>query len=830
MLTLAWRLLRRELRSGELRLLAVALLVAVAAMTAVAFLTTRLKEALTEQAHQLLGADLLIVADHPLPPDWRQLAQAAGLTLAETRTFPSMVLGAAGAQLADVKAVSAGYPLRGALAIADAAGAAQPVPGRRPEPGTVWVDERLLAALGAAVGDTVQLGQHALRIAAVLLHEPDRAINFLGVAPRLMMALEDLPATGLEQPGARLTYRLLAAGSPAAQSAFRAQVVPRLGRGERLEDASQLRPETRSALDQAERFLGLSSLLTVVLAALAVALATRRYAGRHYDACALLRCLGLTQRQLLTLHLCQFLVLAMFTGLLGSLLGYAGHGVLVYWLQDLMPFALPAPGLGPVLQGVGLALSLILGFAVPPVLRLARVPTLRVLRRELGPAAASVWLAYLAGGGVLAAWLVGVAGHLRLGLLLVAGFALSGLLAWGCVRGMLIGLGRWAPRQPFALALALGTLRRHASAAALQAVALALGLMALILLTQTRGELLASWERRLPPDAPNRFVINLQPDQRTAFAGWLAARGIASGAAPLQPMVRGRLVRIGDRPVSAASYPEDERAQRLVEREFNLSWREDLPPGNTLTAGDWFPPGSQGQGLASVEAGLAKTLGIALGDTLVFQVAGDPVTVRVSSLRKLDWDSMRVNFFVLMPPGVLDPGLASYITSFHLPAGTPRFAAELARDFPNLTLIDISVLLAQLQKVMGQLASAVQFMFAFTLLAGVFVLQASLLGALDERRQTLAVLRALGATRQPLALALALELALSGGLAGLLAAVGASVVGQGVSERVFELSLPIHPLLWPGAALAGALLSLAAGWWATRRLLRVPPMLALRGD
>jgi putative ABC transport system permease protein len=827
-IALAWRLLGRELRSGELRLLFAALCVAVAAVTAVGFFADRVHLALEREAQQLMGGDLVLTADHPLTDAYRQEAVRRGAETAETLVFPSMVSFAGAAQLADVKAVSSSYPLRGRLSVASRLGeAGVPVAGG-PQPGTAWLDERLATALQAAPGDLVTVGRAPLRVAAILTLEPDRGIGFFNLAPRLMMHLDDIPASGLVQFGSRLRYRLLLAGDTATVDALRTWLETRLERGERLEDASNARPEIRSALERAERFLGLATLLTVILAAVAVALATRRYLQRHLDACAVMRCLGMTQNRLLRLHALLFLWLALVATAAGSLLGYSTHFLLVDGLSGLFAVHLPAPGWRPLGHGAAVAAVLLFGFALPPLLQLARVPTLRVLRRELGAPRPSLLGGYLLGCLLLGSLIVIVAGDTRLGGLALAGFAGALAAFWLLARLLLAGIARlrgaggpgW--RQGLA---SLASLARHAPAASLQIVALAIGIMAMLLLTVTRGELLAAWTRSLPADAPNRFIINIQPEQRDDVTRALAAAGVT---AELAPMVRGRLLSIAGRPVTAASYPEDERAQRLIEREFNLSWRDTLPPGNQITAGRWFMPQELGQGIASVEEGLARTLGIVLGDELVFSVAGIERTVRVTSLRKLAWDSMRVNFFVLTPAGVIDDLPASYITSFHLPATEADLGVELVNRFPNLTVIDIAAAIAQLRTVMEQVAGAVRFIFLFTLAAGGIVLVSALLSMLDERRYDLAVMRALGARRRQLAASLLVELAVVGGSAGLLAAGGALLVGQVIARQVFQLDMA--PALWLPllAAPGGAVAAIAVGWWTVRRLLAMPPLILLR--
>lgn len=825
MMALAWRLLGRELRSGELRLLFAALCVAVAAVTAVGFFADRIRMALEREAQQLMGGDLVVIADHPLPDTYRLEAAGRQLQTAETLIFPSMVVFGEAMQLADIKAVSSSYPLRGRLSTAMRLGeAGQPVAGG-PQPGTAWLDERLATALQAAPGDTVTIGRAHLRVTAILTLEPDRGISFFSLAPRLLMHLDDIPASGLVQFGSRLRYRLLMAGETPAVQTLRGWLEERLARGERLEDARNARPEIRSALDRAERFLGLATLLTVILAAVAVALATRRYLQRHLDACAVMRCLGMTQGRLLRLHGLMFFWLALVAVALGGAIGFAAHFALVEALTGLFAVHLPYPGGRPLVHGAAVAAVLLFGFALPPLMQLARVPTLRVLRRELGAPRPSLLGGYALGFLLLGGLIVIVAGDPRLGLLALGGFSGALLAFWLVARlslallGYLRGAGGHGWRQ------GLASLSRHASAATLQIVALAIGLMAMLLLTATRGELLDAWAQGMPADAPNRFIVNIQPEQRTAVAETLAAAGVA---AELAPMVRARLLSIAERPVSAADYPEDERAQRLIEREFNLSWRDSLPPGNLVTAGQWFSADEAGLGLASVEEGLARTLGIAVGDELVFSVAGIERRVRVSNLRKLEWDSMRVNFFVLTPSGVIDDLPASYITSFHLPTAESRIGVQLVERFPNLTVIDIAAAIDQLRTVMGQVAGAVRFIFLFTLLAGAIVLYSALLSMLDERRYDIAVMRALGAQRRQLASAMLAELAIVGGIAGLIAAGGAMGLAQLIARQIFQLDLTPAYWLPPAAAAGGAALAVAIGWWAMRRLLATPPLALLR--
>jgi len=825
---LALRMLARDWRAGELTVLGIALLLAVAALTSVGFLTDRVEQALKLESHQLLGGDLLLTADHPWPDVFRREAAARGLRQAESATFPSMVSLGDATMLAEIKAVSADYPLRGALRTAPVLNAPDVemsgANARVPKPGEAWPDERLATTLSLAPGTSLALGKIAVQSGPVLTLEPDRGMNVFALAPRLMINLADLPATGLIQDGSRVSYRLHLAGETAAVKAYEAWAKSQLGRGEKIESLDNARPEIRNVTERAQRFLRLAALLAVILAAVAVALAAERYMRRHLDGCAVMRCMGASGPQLLLIHGGEFMLFGLAATLAGCAAGFAVQAALQALLAGLLVTRLPAPSLLPWLHGLLVGLTLVVGFALPPLLRLKRVPTIRVLRREWsGSEPASVG-AYVLGALVLAALMLWMAGELRLGLIVLAGFLVAlGFFAL-MARLMLAVLGRLRPSGGgYGWRHGLVNLRRRLAATMVQAVALALGLTALLLLTVARGDLLDSWLARVPADAPNRFAINIQPDQRAAIADFFKARGLP--APELEPMVRGRLVQVNGRAVGPETYADD-RAQRLVDREFNLSWSARLPAGNTVSGGRWH--GATRAAEFSVEHGLAETLNLKLGDRLTYDIAGNRVEAEITSLRKLDWDSMRVNFFVMSPPGVLDNFPVSYITSFHLPAAKAGVIPELVRTFPNLTVIDVAALVRQLHATIDQVARAVQLVFGFAVLAGLAVLYAALQASSDERRHELAVLRALGARSRQLSAALLAEFAALGALAGLLAGIAASVIGWGLARFAFRLDYLPQPALWGIGLLAGTVLVVIAGWLGASSMLRQSALPALR--
>ena len=831
MLIQSYRMTLRDWRAGELRFLLLALIVAVASLSSVGFFVDRLRTGLNRDAHQLLGADLVISADQPINPAWTQQATARGLQMAQTVTFPSMAIAGTGdaalSQLVAVKAVSSGYPLRGNLKLAKL-GAAEGVATRlTPRPGTVWLDQAVLGALRLSPGQSLKLGDKLLSVDGIIAVEPDRGASFMNFAPRAMLAVEDLPATNLIQAGSRVTYRLLIAGSPAQVLPFQKLVAMDIERdnlkGIRIESLESGRPEMRATLDRAERFLSLVGLLSAMLAAVAIAMAARRFMLRHVDACAMLRCLGLTQNQATAMYLIEFLMVGMVGSVVGAAVGFAAHFVLLEWLGKLVSNELPPASMLPALQAIATGLVLLVGFAIAPILQLRNVPHNRMVRREQDAPQAATVVTYLLGTVSFVGLLLWQAGNLKLGLLTAAGFlgglAVFALAGWASLKSLrhLRGVFNHAGWR-----FALTALQRRPAATLVQIVALALGLMALLLLTVVRGDLVEAWRAATPADAPNQFVINIQPDQRSAVQDRLKARGI--GAAQLYPMIRGRLVQINDRQITGATFVDD-RAKRLVEREFNLSTMTALPPQNVVSAGRWFDDSAPE---ASVEEGLAKTLGLKLGDRLVFDMGGQQVTAKITSLRKLDWGSMRVNFFVIINPKAMADTPQTWITAFHLPPQDNAFVNGLTSEYPNLTVLDVGSVLRQIQAVVDQVVTAVEFLFLFTLASGGLVLYAALLGSQHERTREAGLLRALGATRRQLSTAQWIEFALVGSVAGILAASGAAIVGWALAHFVFDFAWVFSPWVWIAGVAAGALCALLGGWIGLRSVLQQPPLQTLR--
>jgi putative ABC transport system permease protein len=828
---LGLRSLWRDLRSGELRLLIVAVTLAVAALTAVGFFADRLKGGLQRDARQLLGGDAVVSSDRPTPQAFIDQARALGLQTSTAISFPTMgraddTHGGA-SKLVALKVVDKAYPLRGQLTVAEAGEG----PGVRtrdvPAPGEVWVDAALLDALALSVGDTLLLGDARLRIARIIVLEPDRGGGFMNFAPRVMLNQADLDGTRLVQPASRLSYRFAVAGEDTQTRRFSQWATQEVEkpdvRGVRVESLESGRPDMRQTMDRAEKFLNLVALLAAMLSAVAVALAARGFAANHLDDCAMLRVLGQSQRTIALSYTLEFALIGLAASALGVAIGFAVHHVFVLLLSGLVEAALPAASLWPVAFGLGMGLTLLFAFGLPPVLQLAQVPPLRVIRRDVGnlkPVSLAVLGIGVAG---FAALLLAASSDITLGLIAVGGFA-AAVLVFAALSWLAVQLLRRSVNEATAprwMVLATRQISARPAYAVVQVSALAVGLLALVLLVLLRTDLISSWRKATPPNAPNRFVINVMPDQGDAFQKVLRDAGVINY--DWFPMIRGRLVAINGKSISPDDFAED-RAKRMVDREFNLSTSATQPRHNEVIAGAWT---DNEAGAISVEESIATTLNVKLGDSLRFDIGGIAVDARITSLRKVDWGSMRANFYVLYPVAALPDLPTTFMSAFKAPP-VKGFDNALVRDFPNITSVDVSATLQQIQRVLDQVIRAVEFLFGFTLAAGLVVLFAAITATREERAREFAIMRAVGAQGQLLRQVQRAELAGVGLLAGLLASVVAMAVGWGLAKYVFGFAWTASAWVPLVGSVAGAILAMAAGWWGLRDVLRRPVIETLR--
>lgn len=817
----------RDWKSGELTVLMMALVVAVGALTAVGFFTNRVGQAVAVQAAEVLAADLRLQSSRPLDPRYLEEARKRGLRSARTLSMVSVVFKGERSQLTALRSVGPGYPLRGKVRIADQPFAPARVTDEIPVRGEIWADARLLATLDAAVGDRVSVGAATFRVGRVLDYRPDQGSTFSDLAPNLLMHIDDVAVTELVQPGSRLTHADLFAGSPGRIAAFKTYLESTRAAGERLLDIAEASPQIRSSSDRASRFLNLAGLVSVLLAAIAVAMAARRYAQRHLDNVALMKCMGASQRFILQISLGELVLLALIAAAAGTLIGFLAQEGLAWLLRDLIRGDLPPPSLDAAYLGLVTAVAVLTGFALPPLLQLRDVPPVRVLRRNIEPPPLAYSITYGLAIGAILAMLLWLVRDVRLVLWVAAGTA--GTLA------ILVGAGwllvRFLARLRGGVGVAwrygLANIARRGRESIVQIVAFGLGLMVLLLLAVVRNDLLEDWRASLPPDVPNHFLINIRPDEQASLRDFFVERGVE--APRLFPMIRARLTHIDGKPTSEMAFAND-RGRNFSEREQNLTWSSEPQSDNKIVAGKWWTAEDVGRPLVSITTEYQEELGLKLGDKLTFDIAGETVEVEVASVRKVQWDSFQPNFFLVFAPGVLDSATGTYMTAVFLDAEQRRSLVELVRRYPSVSIFDMDALMKQVREVMDKASLAVQYVFLFTLLAGITVLLAAIQSTRDERRYESAILRTLGASRRTVLQGVAAEFVALGLLSGTLAAFGASVAGYFVATQLFNLEYTLDLSVWSVGLVLGVLLVGISGTLATRSVVNHPPVATLRQD
>lgn len=823
-LSLALKLVLRDWRSGELGILLAALIIAVAGSTAVSLFGHRLSLTMETQAAEFLAADLAISSHDPWQASWFEQAKQLPLQQSRTIEFPTVLVENGEMLLTGAKGVSAGYPLRGSVRITDTDLQGESTASGIPAPGTAWVDARILHTLKLKLGDSLSLGLKTLQISHILTHEPDRKGDLYSLSPRLIFNLADLEAAAVIRPGSNVHYFAQFAGDETAVNALKAQIKPNLKPGQKLVDIHEDRPELGNALSRAERYLGLSSTVIVLIAGIAIAMSARRYCERHFDLTALLKCLGARENDVLFIHLAQYLIIGLSASLIGCGLGYLAQAGVAWWLQGILPQALISPRWYAVFYGFGAGLFVLLGFALPSVLRLKRLPPLRVLRRDLAPMPPSAWIIYglaLVSLGLLI-WRYTGDGRMTA---IVLGIAL-GILgpASLLVLALLRSLRKLAPHLSLPWRLGLKNLTRTPRLGLSQILAFGLTLTAMLVSLLVRTELVQEWQRQLPAHAPNYFALNLFEQELPAFKSFLQQREIQSSA--FFPIVRGRLIAVNGVDVHQIAH-KDSQGEGAISRELSLTWSNSLPADNQLIAGRWWQQG-ESPGSVSVEAKLAESLGIKLGDSLSFSVAGSQWEAKVSSLRSVRWDTLKPNFYMIFPPGSLQDQPATWLTSFYVPEGHKQDLVALAKTFPAMTVLEVEQLVKQFQAILKEITYAIEFVLLFALASGFTVLFASVRATLDERLKEDAILRALGASRKLLLKGLGLEFLALGFIAGLLGVASSEAVAWVLYAKVFDLEARFHWPLWLLAPLFGALAVGGSGFWHVRRVLKVSPLQVFR--
>ena len=822
----ALRSFGRELRSGEVLVLLAAVGLAVAALTAVGFLTDRIGKAVARQANEVLAADLRLRSQAPVPDEWRELAAEYDLQVADTMSFPSVVFHGDDNALSTVKVVSDLYPLRGAVRVADQMFGEQREVDGIPGTGEVWADGALLARVGAEVGDVLDVGELHLRVTAVLTYRPDQSIGFASLAPTVIMNIADIDASGLVGEGSRVAYALLVAGDEDAISGFNEAIQDILPDEIRVRSQEESSERAYNAADRAQRFLSLTAVISLLLSAVAVAMSARRFAQRRMDTVALMKSLGATQRFVITVALVQLLLLGVLGTVAGSVAGYVAEELLASVLSDLLAGTLPDTGMRPVILASGSALVLMLGFALPSMIQLRNTPPLRVLRHDEMPPAPSRLLVGGLSLGAVAALLYQSVGDARMLFILIGGIIIIAGALYLVGRGLVAVIGRARSGVGVAWRYGLANVARRGRDSAVQVVAFGLGITVLLLLTIVRTDLLEGWRASLDEDAPNHFLINIQPHEVDAVGALFVKNNVE--VPTFTPLVRARMTTINDEPVKGRTYPNEE-GEWLANREANLSWSAELSSSNELVDGEWWPLDYAGSPLVSIEEESATNAGLVIGDRLSFIVAGREVEAEISSIRKVNWDSFQPNFFLVLSPGALDGMPTTFISSMRIADEKQQMLIDLMRAHPSISVIDLGAILEQVRGIIEKASLAVQAVFMFTLAAGIAVLFAAVQSTIDERRFESAMLRALGARRRTVFAGVMAEFAALGAAAGVLASAGASALAAIVAVQLFQLPYEFNPLIWIAGVGAGILVVCVSGFFAARGAVNAAPVDVLRG-
>jgi len=821
----ALRTFGRELRSGEVLVLLAAVGLAVGALTAVGFLTDRIGKAVARQANEVLAADLRLRSQEPVPEEWRELAAEYGLETAETMFFPSVVFAGDASALSSIKVVSDQYPLRGTVRVADQLFGEQRDVEGIPGVGEAWADGALLARVGADIGSVLSVGELRLRVSAVLTYRPDQSIGFASLAPSLIMNIDDIPRSGLIGEGSRVSYALLVAGEESAVTDFNEAIEDKLPESVRIRSQEESSERAYNAADRAQRFLSLTAVISLLLSAVAVAMSARRFAHRRMDAVALMKSLGATQDFVIAVALIQLVLLGILGVLIGSVAGFAAEEALSRILVDLIASDLPDPGLRPVVLASGSAMVLLLGFALPALIQLRNTPPLRVLRHDVMPPAPSRLLVAGLSLAAVAALLYRSVGDPLMLAILVGGIVVIAAALYLVGRGLVASIGRFRSGVGVAWRYGLANVARRGRDSAVQVVAFGLGLTVLLLLTLVRTDLLEGWRQTLDEDAPNHFLINIQPHEVGSVGAFFEDNGAT--APTFTPLVRARMTSINGESVKDREYPTED-GRWLANREANLSWTAEMSASNEVVQGEWWASDYDGPPLVSIEEEAAFDAGLEVGDRLDFFVAGRDVQAEIASIRKINWDSFQPNFFIVLSPGALDDMPTTYISSMRIEDDQRAMLVDLVRAYPSISVIDLDAILQQVRGIIEKASLAVQAVFVFTLAAGIAVLFAAVQSTIDERRFESAMLRALGARRRTVFFGVMAEFAALGLAAGLLASAGASILAAVVAVQLFQLPYEFNPLLWVVGLTAGVLLVCISGFFAARGAVNAAPAEVLR--
>ncbi|TPE55524.1 FtsX-like permease family protein [Maribrevibacterium harenarium] len=817
---IAWRLLWREAKTGDLLTLFLALVLSVATVSGIGLFVDRLQTSFTNQSATLLGADRSVRADEPFASEWYQQAQQQNLQTATTVGFSSMVFGGQGLQLAQVTAASNNYPLRGEYLVDNQLFGTGISSNEGPNVGEVWISSRLASLLSVSLGETVRIGEAEFTVSRYLVRDPGATSSAFAIAPRAVINLDDLAKTEVIIPGSRVRYAFLFSGEPDNLTSFEQWLTPQLGEGQRIRTPIQRGERIGDTVGRAESFLLLAGALAVIMSGVAMALASSRYVKRHLIQFAVMKTIGATPNKIAAIVLLQLAVILVAGILVGSALGYGVQHIISQVLQSLMSIALPAPSLMKLWLGAATAFISLVAFCLPLLIRLIQVTPLAVLQ----PSAAlppRVAVTYLTGIGGLFTLMVIYTGGWLMPLVMLVGIGITSLVVGLLGRFCFRLLRRAGQNMSTGWQIGLAALPRRMLSNLFQLLVFTLIIMLALILYGVQNNLIADWQRQLPEGTPNHYLFNVLENQKDGIQSYAQDNELAMSE--WFPMIRGRVTHLNGTPV-AELFDESKDEPELVERELNLTWSTPEREQQNVVAGEFDNIG------VSVEQEAANEVGLEIGDEMTVSLGGLDYTLPVTSIRKVDWESMQPNFYLMLPASVLEEFQANFVSSIFLDAeSAPPFYRFMA-NYPTVSMLNIGELLRQVQDIVAQVGQAIQLVLIFILASGALVLSASVRTTLDERLEEGALLRTLGARKQIVRQSMLIEFGVLGGLAGLLGAFGAELALYGVQKFIFNMETSFHGVIWLVGPVAGLVIVTTIGIFAARAVISVPPIRILRAN
>lgn len=818
---LALKLFSREFRRGELTVISAAIALAVLTVLTLSMVTERIAQSIAQKSSAFIAADRVLASNHAIDTAFITKAEQQNLQTAQMVYFDTMLFANDQMQFSSVKAASNSYPLKGQLKVKSGLNAQTEVAPGAPSPGNVWLSESVFYSLNINVGDQVELGAALFNVEKVIVEEPDAPFNVFSSSRRVLINIDDVPKTEVIQPGSRVFYRQLYAGDESDINSFYDWLKPQLKENQNWYGVKDRQSPISNSLNRAESFLLLAGLLGIILAAVAIAVSAKRYCERQYDPVAMMKTLGGSRDMIRKIYLMHLLMVCTMAVVVGLAIGYGLQEVATGYLAKSMGTELPMAGFKPWLVAISTGVICAVMFSIKPLLDLFDIPPLRVLRRNLGDrlAVSKIHLGLSALTVFLLMWLF--SNNIKITLILFAS-TLALILVLFLISKLIFGGGRKLGLKPGnSWSLAIASIQKRANVNAVQLISFSLAIKLLLFLIVLKNDIISDWQSQLPSDAPNAFLVNITQNELDPVNEYLAQKGIQ--VSEFYPTIRGRVNAVNGEAVAREvslqdNEKKDDEARSGIGRELNLTWLNEVPSQNDIIDGQWF--GDDAVAEASLEESMMKRLDVKMGDTLTFLIGAQSFDAKITSVRKVNWATLKPNFFIILSPDVLSSFPATYISSVRIEPEQKRDFSQLLRTYPTITAIDVDNFVKQIQSTIEQVSLAIGFVLAIVVLCGALVLISQVQASLGERMQEIVILRTLGAKSRLIKNATLYEFLLLGGLAGLVAAFFSDIALLIVQQQMFDLAGKLHPNIWIIGPVAGGVFVAGLGYFMIARTLK----------